>query len=39
MINAAPKVLWLADGDTGYGNAIAVRKTIHGYARPGRRRC
>jgi 2-methylisocitrate lyase-like PEP mutase family enzyme len=35
MITAAPKVLWLADGDTGYGNSIAVRKTIHGYAAAG----
>jgi 2-methylisocitrate lyase-like PEP mutase family enzyme len=35
MITAAPKVLWLADGDTGYGNAIAVRKTIRGYAQAG----
>jgi 2-methylisocitrate lyase-like PEP mutase family enzyme len=35
MITAAPSVLWLADGDTGYGNAIAVRKTIRGYARAG----
>jgi 2-methylisocitrate lyase-like PEP mutase family enzyme len=24
MVTAAPDVLWLADGDTGYGNAIAV---------------
>ena len=35
MITAAPGVLWLADGDTGYGNAIAVRKTIRGYAQAG----
>src|SRR6201986_1477387 len=35
MITAAPKVLWLADGDTGYGNAIAVEKTIRGYAQAG----
>ncbi|MDR3533547.1 MAG: isocitrate lyase/PEP mutase family protein [Rhodopila sp.] len=35
MIAAAPKVLWLADGDTGYGNAIAVRKTIRSYAQAG----
>jgi 2-methylisocitrate lyase-like PEP mutase family enzyme len=35
MIAAAPKVLWLADGDTGYGNAIAVQKTIQGYAKAG----
>jgi 2-methylisocitrate lyase-like PEP mutase family enzyme len=35
MVAAAPKVLWLADGDTGYGNAIAVQKTIRGYAQAG----
>jgi 2-methylisocitrate lyase-like PEP mutase family enzyme len=35
MIAAAPKVLWLADGDTGYGNAISVQKTIRAYARAG----
>jgi 2-methylisocitrate lyase-like PEP mutase family enzyme len=35
MVAAAPKVFWLADGDTGYGNAIAVRRTIQGYARAG----
>ena len=35
MVAAAPKVCWLADGDTGYGNAIAVRRTIQGYARAG----
>ncbi|WP_428493475.1 isocitrate lyase/PEP mutase family protein [Rhodopila sp.] len=35
MITAAPKLLWLADGDTGYGNAIAVRKTVLGYAQVG----
>ena len=27
-IAAAPNVLWLADGDTGYGNALAVQKTV-----------
>ncbi len=35
MVTAAPKVMWLADGDTGYGNAISVQKTIRGYARAG----
>src|ERR1700709_2140927 len=35
MIAAAPKVLWLADGDTGYGNAISVQKTVRAYARAG----
>lgn len=35
IITAAPGVLWLADGDTGYGNALAVQKTIRAYARIG----
>jgi 2-methylisocitrate lyase-like PEP mutase family enzyme len=35
MVNAAPDVLWLADGDTGYGNAISVQKTVRDYARAG----
>ena len=35
VIAAAPGVLWLADGDTGYGNALAVQKTIRAYARRG----
>jgi 2-methylisocitrate lyase-like PEP mutase family enzyme len=30
-IAAALDVLWLADGDTGYGNALAVQKTIRAY--------
>src|SRR5579862_2709402 len=34
-IAAAPNVLWLADGDTGHGNALAVQKTIAAYARRG----
>src|SRR5262249_34185380 len=34
-IAAAPEVLWLADGDTGYGNALAVQKTIRAYVRRG----
>src|SRR5258707_1041072 len=34
-IAAAPKVLWLADGDTGYGNALAVQKAIRAYASGG----
>src|SRR5690242_4164131 len=33
IIAAAPRVLWLADGDTGYGNALAVQKTVRAYAR------
>lgn len=35
MVSTAPNVCWLADGDTGYGNAISVQKTIRGYARAG----
>ena len=35
MIAAAPSVLWLADGDTGYGNSISVQKTVRAYARAG----
>lgn len=35
IIAAAPGVLWLADGDTGYGNALSVQKTIRAYARRG----
>ena len=35
MIGVAPNVLWLADGDTGYGNALSVQKTIRAYARAG----
>jgi 2-methylisocitrate lyase-like PEP mutase family enzyme len=31
-IAAAPNVLWLADGDTGHGNALAVQKVIRTYA-------
>ena len=34
-IAAAPNVLWLADGDAGYGNALAVQKTVRAYARRG----
>lgn len=34
-IAAAPDVLWLADGDTGHGNALAVQKTVRAYARRG----
>src|SRR6201982_2524831 len=32
-IAAAPNVLWLADGDTGHGNALAVQKVIRAYGR------
>ncbi|MEI7711643.1 MAG: isocitrate lyase/PEP mutase family protein [Rhodospirillales bacterium] len=35
MIAVAPHVLWMADGDTGYGNALSVQKTIRAYARAG----
>src|SRR2546423_2508213 len=38
IIAAAPNVLWLADGDTGYGNALAVQKTIPRLRPPWRRR-
>jgi 2-methylisocitrate lyase-like PEP mutase family enzyme len=34
-VAAAPRVLWLADGDTGYGNAINVQRTIRDYGRTG----
>src|SRR5579862_7871319 len=34
-IAVAPNVLWLADGDTGHGNALAVQKTIRAYASRG----
>jgi 2-methylisocitrate lyase-like PEP mutase family enzyme len=35
VIAAAPNVLWLTDGDTGYGNALAVQKTVRAYGRRG----
>jgi 2-methylisocitrate lyase-like PEP mutase family enzyme len=35
VTTAAPNVLWLADGDTGYGNAISVQRTVRAYARAG----
>ncbi len=35
IVTAAPEVLWLADGDTGYGNAISVQRTVRAYARAG----
>ena len=35
VIAVAPEILWLADGDTGYGNALSVQKTIRTYARRG----
>ena len=34
-IAAAPNVLWLADGDTGHGNALAVQRVVRAYARRG----
>jgi 2-methylisocitrate lyase-like PEP mutase family enzyme len=34
-IAAAPQILWLADGDTGHGNALAVQKIVRAYARRG----
>src|SRR5260370_14376039 len=35
VTTAAPNVLWLADGDAGYGNAISVQRTVRAYARAG----
>jgi 2-methylisocitrate lyase-like PEP mutase family enzyme len=35
IVTAAPGVLWLADGDTGYGNAISVQKTVRLYGQAG----
>lgn len=32
---AAPRLLLIADGDTGYGNAINVKRTVHEFARAG----
>ena len=32
---AAPNVAILADGDTGYGNALNVQRTVRDYARAG----
>jgi 2-methylisocitrate lyase-like PEP mutase family enzyme len=35
VTNAAPNVAILADGDTGYGNALNVQRTVREYARAG----
>ena len=35
IVTAAPSVLWLGDGDTGYGNELAVQRTVREYARAG----
>lgn len=35
VVTAAPSVLWLGDGDTGYGNEFAVQRTVREYARLG----
>jgi 2-methylisocitrate lyase-like PEP mutase family enzyme len=35
IVSAAPSVIWLADGDTGYGNELAVQRTVREYARAG----
>ena len=35
IVTAAPSVLWLGDGDTGYGNEFAVQRTVRDYARMG----
>ena len=32
---AAPDVLWLADGDTGFGNALNVQRTVRACAQAG----
>ena len=32
---AVPDLLMIGDGDTGYGNAVNVRRTVAGYARAG----
>ena len=32
---AAPEVLWMADGDTGYGNEINVQRTVRAIAKAG----
>jgi 2-methylisocitrate lyase-like PEP mutase family enzyme len=34
-VAAAPDLPIIADGDTGYGNAMNVRRTVEGYARAG----
>src|ERR1700748_1811704 len=33
--NAAPQVLWMADGDTGYGNELNVQRTVLACAKAG----
>ncbi|TWB87798.1 2-methylisocitrate lyase-like PEP mutase family enzyme [Bradyrhizobium macuxiense] len=35
ILMAAPEVLWLADADTGYGNELAVQRTIRNFANAG----
>jgi 2-methylisocitrate lyase-like PEP mutase family enzyme len=35
VTNAAPNVAVLADGDTGYGNALNVQRTVREYAKAG----
>ncbi|MBM3556949.1 MAG: isocitrate lyase/PEP mutase family protein [Alphaproteobacteria bacterium] len=35
ICNAAPGLLVVGDGDTGYGNAVNVRRTVREYARAG----
>jgi 2-methylisocitrate lyase-like PEP mutase family enzyme len=34
-ILAAVRIPVIADGDTGYGNAVNVKRTVHGFARAG----
>jgi 2-methylisocitrate lyase-like PEP mutase family enzyme len=38
-IVSAVKIPVIGDGDTGYGNAINVKRTVHGYARAGLASC
>jgi 2-methylisocitrate lyase-like PEP mutase family enzyme len=33
--NQQPPIPCIADGDTGYGNAVNVKRTVFGYARAG----
>ena len=28
-------LVWIGDGDTGYGNAMNVKRTVKGYAQAG----
>lgn len=35
LLQAAPGVAIIADGDTGYGNAMNVKRTVRGFANAG----